>query len=46
MDAEVNWFFLYFHFKHFRSGNSTPTCEMTRAGNGLPDDNEGTNPVG
>ena len=33
-------------FKHFQQDNSTPTREITRAGNGFPDNNKETNPAG
>ena len=33
-------------FKHFQRECSTPTCDMIRAGNGFPANNEGTNPAG
>ena len=33
-------------FKHFQRKHSTPVCEITRAGNGFPDNNKETNPAG
>ena len=33
-------------FKHFRRDGSIPVCEITRAGNGFPNNNKETNPAG
>ena len=33
-------------FKHFQRKHSTPTCEITRVGNGFPKNNTETNPAG
>ena len=33
-------------FKHFQRDDSIPICEITRAGNGFPDNNKETNPAG
>ena len=33
-------------FKHFQRGDSTPLCEITRAGNGFPNKNKETNLAG
>ena len=33
-------------FKYFQRKHSIPVCETTRAGNGFPDNNKGTNPAG